>query len=390
MTRSTTKAISLNNTNYIDKDYVDDIVLNITDIFNEKISMIKSDNDINKLNIIINNQNDIIKSLSQNVNDLNSYASITSKNIDKISTSVDKTIVESISKSSISIHKKYGVKYAAILYNIDESKDTDCSCRKIYDSKEWLSRDICEAIRLRNRLRRNIKNNRKEWITACREVQIMIRVSKEERWKDFISNSSLSNDPNKIWATIKALSGKSASSIRNETLIHNGKCYTSSRAKANAFMHRYAEISRLDIPKSSRHKIRRTLNAPSVAEESCQAFNLAELSVAIKSMKPKGAPGKYRIAPRFINALGPVALSFMLAIFNDSWFSGKCPPSWREAVIIPLLKKGKPAIQIDSFRPISLTSCVAKTMERMVANRLSNLAERSGWWCEDQAGLGSS
>ena len=68
--------------------------------------MIKSDNDIiiNKLNITINNQNDIIKSLTTKVNDLYSYASITSKNIiDKISTSVDKTITESISKSNISI-----------------------------------------------------------------------------------------------------------------------------------------------------------------------------------------------------------------------------------------------------------------------------------------------
>ena len=57
MTRSTTNSTSLNNTNYIDKDYVDDIVLKITDIFNDKISMIKSENDIiiNKLNIIINN-----------------------------------------------------------------------------------------------------------------------------------------------------------------------------------------------------------------------------------------------------------------------------------------------------------------------------------------------
>ena len=33
MTRLTTNSKSLNNTNYIDKDYVDDIVLKITDIY---------------------------------------------------------------------------------------------------------------------------------------------------------------------------------------------------------------------------------------------------------------------------------------------------------------------------------------------------------------------
>ena len=97
----------------------------------------------------------------------------------------------------------------------------------------------------------------------------------------------------------EALSGKSASSIRNEKLIHNGKCYTSSRAKATTFMHRYTNIRRLDIhtPSRSKKPIRHTLNTPSVDEECCQAVNLAELSVAIKSMKPKGAPGRDRTPP---------------------------------------------------------------------------------------------
>ena len=68
---------------------------------------------------------------------------------------------------------------------------------------------------------------------------------------------------------------------------------------------------------------------------------------------------------------------------------GISPFSWREAIIVHLLKKGKPASDIDSFRPVSLTSCVAKTMERMVANRITYLAEVNGWWSKDQAGFRS-
>ena len=49
--------------------------------------------------------------------------------------------------------------------------------------------------------------------------------------------------------------------------------------------------------------------------------------------------------------------------------------------------KGKPSRNVDYFRPVSLTSCIAKTMERMVASHLSYLAESNGWWSEDQAGF---
>ena len=67
-----------------------------------------------------------------------------------------------------------------------------------------------------------------------------------------------------------------------------------SKAKADAFMRRYAVVSRLNIPKPERRKntVRRLLNAPSVAEESCKKFALAELKSAIGSMKPKGAPAE--------------------------------------------------------------------------------------------------
>ena len=223
------------------------------------------------------------------------------------------------------------------------------------NGKEWMSREIREAIRHRNQLRRDIGSRRRDWVSACREVQHRIQCSKEERWREFISEPDLVSNPNKIWATIKSLSGKNVSSLRNETLIHDGKLYTSSKAKADAFMRRYASISRLDIPKADRHKkaTRRLLNAPSAADVSCQDFNLAELVTAIRGMKMKGAPGRDGIAPRFISALGPEAKYFLLKIFNDSWYSGVCPSPWREAIIIPLLKKGETGEQ-DRLLPSSL------------------------------------
>ena len=42
------------------------------------------------------------------------------------------------------------------------------------------------------------------------------------------------------------------------------------------------------------------------------------------------------------------------------------------------MKKGKLASKPDSYKPVSLTSCVVKTTEHKVANRLAFLTEREG------------
>jgi hypothetical protein len=56
-----------------------------------------------------------------------------------------------------------------------------------------------------------------------------------------------------------------------------------------------------------------------------------------------------------------------------------------DAVIVPILKPGKPQGQFDSYQPIALTSCLAKVLERMVAKR--HLAESHGMLNSDQSGF---
>ena len=59
---------------------------------------------------------------------------------------------------------------------------------------------------------------------------------------------------------------------------------------------------------------------------------------------------------------GPAGGAALLLLVNASWL----PPAWKEADIQPIPKPRDPA----KLRPISLTSCAAKTAERMVLSRL--------------------
>ena len=107
-------------------------------------------------------------------------------------------------------------------------------------------------------------------------------------------------------------------------------------------------------------------------------FSIHELNCAIRQLKNKKAPGKDGIYNEMIHHLGSLAKQKLLDIYNHSWNTGTFPTSWKEAIIIPILKKGQGRHSKTSYRPISLLSCLGKTMERMVNRRLQHHLEKNG------------
>ena len=64
----------------------------------------------------------------------------------------------------------------------------------------------------------------------------------------------------------------------------------------------------------------------------------------------------------------------LLGVLNNIWSSGNFPAGWCTSTVIPVLKPGKEGSDPGSYRPISLTSCICKIMERMINDRLV-------WYC---------
>ena len=87
---------------------------------------------------------------------------------------------------------------------------------------------------------------------------------------------------------------------------------------------------------------------------------------ALRQLKAKKSSGPDAITNEMLTHLGNKATCKLLEIFNHSWATDTLPQKWRKATMIPILKKGNDPKQAASYRPISLTSCVGKTMERVV------------------------
>ena len=77
----------------------------------------------------------------------------------------------------------------------------------------------------------------------------------------------------------------------------------------------------------------------------------------------------------------------LLHIFNSIWTTGVFPESWRLATIIPIPKPGKDHAEPTNYRPIALTSCLSKTLERMINKRLVWYLESNNLLTKFQSGF---
>ena len=88
------------------------------------------------------------------------------------------------------------------------------------------------------------------------------------------------------------------------------------------------------------------------------------------------SPGIDTVHYQLLNHLPEDSLLLLLYIFNHIWLTQDFPTSWKTAIIIPVPMPGKLLSDPGSYRPIALTSCLCKTMERMVNRRLTWYLER--------------
>ena len=293
---------------------------------------------------------------------------------------------------SLCVSRFNDILFSAATTHVEKSK----SSKK---SKPCMTPHVRVKILTRHRLCRIIHQNRHEWIDACRESTESINEAKTESWKDLLQDAMSNSDGPNIWKVIQGLNGTPDANCPNEAMSHNGRTINDIKSKANLFLNHYAKVIKLKMSQSNRdinRQFKKRLNVPSVDDGSCAPLLMGEFQSAIKKMKGKGAAGLDNILLSFLKSLGPLTFQELLSIFNSSFSLALCPGVWRIATIISLLKAGKSLSEVASFRPISLTSCVVKLLEHILADRLDYIAETNnlfsrfqaifckGWSCEDQ------
>jgi len=106
-----------------------------------------------------------------------------------------------------------------------------------------------------------------------------------------------------------------------------------------------------------------------------ERFKPKELEKALRRVKRK-APGKDGLYIDAYKNLGEEGKEVLLNMYNEMWEKGIYPEQWKEAILVPLLKKGKNGKKPESYRPISLLPVGGKILEIMVLARIVRYMEQ--------------
>jgi ribonuclease HI len=242
----------------------------------------------------------------------------------------------------------------------------------------------------RNKWRKLVEQNRdpedgRKLNRAQEALDKAITEEKEEKYRNFLKTMDYRKDAVKAHTFFSGLCGKNARPTEeNAPINYRGKIATTNLEKANALCKHFKSIS------TPQGHIQAKLPKITYVDEpdDCynKIFNTEELEYAISRLDNKKAPGPDKIHTEFLKHLGPKAKKLLLAVINSSW-TKEIPSSWKDALITALLKPDKDATLAESYRPIALTSALAKTAEKMVNLRLYTYLESNNIIEPEQAGF---
>ena len=113
-----------------------------------------------------------------------------------------------------------------------------------------------------------------------------------------------------------------------------------------------------------------------------------EVKNGLKSLPSKTSVGEDGISYRLLQEVGPGVVGPLVSLFNKSISLGSVPTEWKMAVVTPIFKGGRKDRRIPAnYRPISLTSCVARLLEKIINKKLLGYLTKHNLIFEHQSGF---
>ena len=175
-----------------------------------------------------------------------------------------------------------------------------------------------------------------------------------KRWSEEMAALDFTHSSRRSWRLLRKLGGATHSKRQQSNLTANEVAHQlllngsvkKNRKQANHILKQQREAL-FDCPETSNL---------SQAFTTYEIINALEATMEGKAAEPDG------IFPDMLKNIGPAAIRWLQAFYDDVVTTANIPKIWRSANVIAIRKPGKPLDDSTSYRPISLLCCCYKLL----------------------------
>ena len=176
-----------------------------------------------------------------------------------------------------------------------------------------------------------------------------------------------------LWKTINNLQNKKPAQDKNRTITFKNNIYIQPKEIATQFNKQFTNTNNYSTNKNNRktnRKIDKLTKTP---------INITETQVkhAIQESKINKSTGPDNINIQHLKHLGNTAITYLTKMYNIALNNNIIPHTWKLGKIIPIAKPNKNYNESTSYRPISLLSPIAKTLEKIILPHIDTNKENT-------------
>ena len=120
--------------------------------------------------------------------------------------------------------------------------------------------------------------------------------------------------------------------------------------------------------------------------QACLKVDWKGVHKLLKNLKTHKATGPDSIPAFTLKAAADELAPALAVLFQLSLDQGEIPADWREALVVPIFKKGDKH-QASNYRPVSLTTITCKLLEHIIHSSIMKHFDKHKILCDNQHGF---
>ena len=179
-----------------------------------------------------------------------------------------------------------------------------------------------------------------------KELMKSLKEGRSQRWSEEMAALDSTHSSRRAWSLLRKLGGATHSKHQQPKVAANEVAH-------QLLLNGSVKKDRLQVKHILKQQREALSDCPETSNLS-QAFTTDEIINALKATKAGKAAGPDGIFPDMLKNIGPAAIRWLQAFYDDVVTTAKIPNIWRSANVIAIRKPGKPLDDPTSYRLISL------------------------------------